>query len=248
MMGFRTPDGIAGDLGGGSLEVIEVKGEALRQSVTLPLGGLRLLDAADGRMDEAADIADEEIGRVAWLDNGRNRAFYAVGGTWRAIARLHMEQTDYPLHVMHGYMMPTEDAIDFCEQIRKTRKLSALPGIEEISRQRREVLPYGALVLERLLKKLAGILEKAGLLRTDPKHAPPELAGKHEEILRQVYFSGGARADEVAALLAAAGFQRIEIDRDLRQVHKAQAANWNILKAAARGLQHRYAICCEKPF
>jgi exopolyphosphatase/guanosine-5'-triphosphate,3'-diphosphate pyrophosphatase len=154
MMGFRTPDGIAGDLGGGSLEVIEVKGEALRQSVTLPLGGLRLLDAADGRMDEAADIADEEIGRVAWLDNGRNRAFYAVGGTWRAIARLHMEQTDYPLHVMHGYMMPTEDAIDFCEQIRKTRKLSALPGIEEISRQRREVLPYGALVLERLLKKL----------------------------------------------------------------------------------------------
>jgi exopolyphosphatase/guanosine-5'-triphosphate,3'-diphosphate pyrophosphatase len=88
------------------------------------------------------------------LDNGRNRAFYAVGGTWRAIARLHMEQTDYPLHVMHGYMMPTEDAIDFCEQIRKTRKLSALPGIEEISRQRREVLPYGALVLERLLKKL----------------------------------------------------------------------------------------------
>jgi exopolyphosphatase/guanosine-5'-triphosphate,3'-diphosphate pyrophosphatase len=29
-----------------------------------------------------------------------------------------------------------------------------MPGIEEISRQRREVLPYGALVLERLLKKL----------------------------------------------------------------------------------------------
>ena len=91
---------------------------------------------------------------MAWLDNGRNRAFYAVGGTWRAIARLHMERTDYPLHVMHGYMMPTEEAIDFCEQIRKAKKLSAMPGIEEISRPRREVLPYGALVLERLLKRL----------------------------------------------------------------------------------------------
>src|SRR4029079_19222371 len=54
MMGFRTPDGFAGDLGGGSLEIIEVKGEALRQSVTLPLGGLRLLDAGGGRA--AADI------------------------------------------------------------------------------------------------------------------------------------------------------------------------------------------------
>ena len=59
MMGFRAPDGFAGDLGGGSLEIIEVKGEALRQSVTLPLGGLRLLDAADGRIDEAIDIADD---------------------------------------------------------------------------------------------------------------------------------------------------------------------------------------------
>jgi exopolyphosphatase/guanosine-5'-triphosphate,3'-diphosphate pyrophosphatase len=154
MMGFRSPDGFAGDLGGGSLEIIEVKGEALRQSVTLPLGGLRLLDAADGRIDDAIDIADDQIGRVAWLEGGRNRAFFAVGGTWRAIARLHMERTGYPLHVMHGYTMPTEEAIDFCEEIRKAKKLSAMPGIEEISRPRREVLPYGALVLERLLKKL----------------------------------------------------------------------------------------------
>ena len=144
MMGFRAPDGFAGDLGGGSLEIIEVKGEALR-----------LLDAADGRIDAAIEIADTQIARVAWLESGRGRTFYAVGGTWRAIARLHMERTGYPLHVMHGYMMPTEEAIDFCEEIRKAKKLSAMPGIEEISRPRREVLPYGALVLERLLKKLA---------------------------------------------------------------------------------------------
>jgi exopolyphosphatase/guanosine-5'-triphosphate,3'-diphosphate pyrophosphatase len=91
---------------------------------------------------------------VTWLENGRGRAFYAVGGTWRAIARLHMERTRYPLRVMHGYTMPTEDVIDFCEELRKARKLSAMPGIEDISRQRREVLPYGALVLERLLKRL----------------------------------------------------------------------------------------------
>ena len=154
MMGFRSPDGFAGDLGGGSLEISEVKGELLRQSTTLPLGGLRLLDASDGRIDDAIDIADDQIGRVAWLGNGRNRTFYAVGGTWRAIAKLHMERTGYPLRVMHGYTMPTEEAIDFCEEIRRAKKLSAMPGIEEISRPRREVLPYGALVLERLLKRL----------------------------------------------------------------------------------------------
>jgi exopolyphosphatase/guanosine-5'-triphosphate,3'-diphosphate pyrophosphatase len=154
MMGFRAPDGLAGDLGGGSLELIEIEGEALRQSVTLPLGGLRLLDASDGRIEDAIDITDEQIARVPWIDDGRNRIFYAVGGTWRAIARLHMEKTDYPLRVMHGYTMPTEEAVEFCEEIRKSRKLSSMPGIEELSRQRREVLPYGALVLERLLKRL----------------------------------------------------------------------------------------------
>ncbi len=155
MMGFRSPDGLAGDLGGGSLELIEVEGESLRRSATLPLGGLRLLDASKGRIEEAADIADEEIARVPWIDAGRGRTFYAVGGTWRAIARLHMEKSSYPLRVMHGYTMPTGEAIEFCENIRKARKLSALPGVEELSRQRREVLPYGALVLERLLERLA---------------------------------------------------------------------------------------------
>ena len=155
MMGFRSPDGFAGDLGGGSLEIIDVAGEALRQSVTLPLGGLRLIDACGGRIDNAIDIADEEIARVTWLEKGRNRAFYAVGGTWRAIARLHMEQTDYPLRVMHGYSMPTDEAIDFCEDVRKPKKLASMHGIEGIARQRREVLPFGALVLERLLKKLS---------------------------------------------------------------------------------------------
>jgi exopolyphosphatase / guanosine-5'-triphosphate,3'-diphosphate pyrophosphatase len=153
LMGFRDPDGFAGDLGGGSIEIIDVN-EPLHQSVTLPLGGLRLLDASGGRMDKAVDIADAHIARIPWLGRGKGRSFYAVGGTWRAIARLHMEEQRYPLRVMHGYAMPTKEAIDFCEDIRKAKKLAAIRRIDELSRQRREVLPFGALVLERLLKQL----------------------------------------------------------------------------------------------
>ena len=154
LMGFRSPDGLAGDLGGGSLEIIDVAGNALRQSATLPLGGLRLLDASGGRIDKAVDIVDEQIASVAWRGKGRGRTFYAVGGTWRAIARLHMSENNYPLHVMHGYSMQAKEAIAFCEDIRKAKKLSAMKGSSEIARPRREVLPFGALVLERLLKQL----------------------------------------------------------------------------------------------
>jgi exopolyphosphatase/guanosine-5'-triphosphate,3'-diphosphate pyrophosphatase len=91
---------------------------------------------------------------VPWLAQGRGRTFHAVGGTWRAIARLHMEEIDYPLRVMHGYAMPTKEVIAFCETIRKSRRLSAMRGIGKIARPRREVLPVGALVLERLLKQV----------------------------------------------------------------------------------------------
>lgn len=154
MMGFRNPDGIAGDMGGGSLELIDVGSDTLRQAVTLPLGGLRLIDQAGDRMDRALELADEAIGAVPWLEKGKGRDFFAVGGTWRSIARMHMELMNYPLRVMHGYTLITKDAIEFCEEIRKTKKLSTMKGIADVARPRREVLPFGALVLERLLKKL----------------------------------------------------------------------------------------------
>jgi exopolyphosphatase/guanosine-5'-triphosphate,3'-diphosphate pyrophosphatase len=54
--------------------------------------------------------------------------------------------------VTQGYTIPTQEAIAFCEFVRKAKKPSGLTGIEEIARARREVLPYGALVMERFLK------------------------------------------------------------------------------------------------
>src|ERR1041385_195909 len=40
--GIYKPDGIVGDLGGGSLELAEVHGSRIRPAVTLPFGGLAL--------------------------------------------------------------------------------------------------------------------------------------------------------------------------------------------------------------
>lgn len=153
-MGFEKPDGFAGDLGGGSLELIDIGPDMLNEAVTLPLGALRLIDETAAKIDEAIAIADERLLGINWLANGRGRPFYAVGGTWRALAKLHMEQTQYPLRIMQGYTIPTREAVQFCESVRRAKKVAALPGIEEVSRARREALPYGALVMERLLRQL----------------------------------------------------------------------------------------------
>jgi exopolyphosphatase/guanosine-5'-triphosphate,3'-diphosphate pyrophosphatase len=154
-MGFMHVDGLAGDLGGGSLEIIDICGDRLDDASTLPLGGLRLIDHTGDRIEKALPFVDEHVARVNWLAKGRGRPFYAVGGTWRALAKLHMEQVGYPLRIMHGYAIQTREAIEFCQMVRRTKRMSALPGIEEVARARREVIPYGALVLERLLEALA---------------------------------------------------------------------------------------------
>lgn len=154
MMGFHEPDGVAGDLGGGSLELIDVAGRRLANAMTLPLGGLRLIDVTGNRLTAAIDVIDAEIAKVPWIQRGRGRTFYAVGGTWRSLARLHMERVDYPLRVTHGYSVATGEMIAFSEHVRTARKLSSLKGIGVVSRQRRDVLPFGALCMERLLLAL----------------------------------------------------------------------------------------------
>ncbi len=150
-MGFADGDGVAGDLGGGSLELVDVRGDAMKDAVTLPLGGLRLIDTTGNKIEKALEFTDQQLQRVDWLPRARGRTFYAVGGSWRALAKLHMTMTDYPLRVMHGYALPAKQALDFCEMVRKGRKF---PGLEEIPRARRETLPYGALVMERVLKRM----------------------------------------------------------------------------------------------
>ncbi len=154
-MGFVHPDGVTGDLGGGSLELVDLEGEQRCNAITLPLGGLRLIDITANRFEEAMAVVDQQLASIPWASRGRGRPFYAVGGTWRAIAKLHMAHFNYPLRVLQGYSLPARDAIRFCDLIVKDRKrLQQIKGMETVSRSRREVLPLGALVLGRLLQHL----------------------------------------------------------------------------------------------
>lgn len=151
--GIHHADGLAGDLGGGSLELIDIDDNSFSSGVTLPLGGLRLIDASGGSMAKAASIVEAELANVPWLERGQGRPFYLVGGAWRALARLHMMQMNYPLSVMHNYRMTTRSAIEFA-QVLDHLSPNSLAGIKDIATARRETIPWGALVLERLLKRV----------------------------------------------------------------------------------------------
>ena len=150
--GFHRPDGIVGDLGGGSLELVDVHGTRVKTGVTLPLGGLALQDISEKSLKKAEKIVKQALDGVPALAAGERRTFYAVGGTWRALARLHMWQTGYPLHVMHGYRIPAREALEFSRLAHRIDP-AMLSRIEVVSDARRPLLAYGAAVLEEIIRQ-----------------------------------------------------------------------------------------------
>ncbi|HYF53694.1 MAG TPA: exopolyphosphatase, partial [Salinarimonas sp.] len=140
-----------GDLGGGSLELTDVRGGRAGTGITLPIGGLALLDLSGNSPRKAQRLVRDALETAAQLGALRGRTFYAVGGTWRALARLHMAERGYPLRVMHGYRLPPEDGIDFLRMVERT-DAAVLKEIDAVSEARRPLLAYGAIVLEEIIR------------------------------------------------------------------------------------------------
>ena len=150
--GIHNPDGVVGDLGGGSLELIDVHGSRVSSGVTLPLGSLALQDLSDKSLKRAERIVSTDLSNVAQLKAAQGRTFYAVGGTWRALARIHIVQSGYPLRVMHGYELPAAEALDFARRLRRLAAANMLADIEVVADARRPLLTYAALVLEYIIR------------------------------------------------------------------------------------------------
>jgi exopolyphosphatase/guanosine-5'-triphosphate,3'-diphosphate pyrophosphatase len=167
---IHQPDGVVGDLGGGSLELSDLRNGEISDAVTMPLGGLSLMELSDQSPKKAAKIARDTLAKVKALDNLSGRAFYAVGGTWRSLARLHMSQRQYPMRIMHNYVIPVRDALDFAKLLERL-DAEALSEIETVSSARRPLLAYGAAVLEEIIR------------RADPKEVVISALGVREGLL-----------------------------------------------------------------
>ncbi len=151
LMGFPSADGILGDLGGGSLELVELNQGQVGNLVSLPLGAIRLSDRAGGDIIKARGIAETELSGVPWLSSGKERDLYLVGGAWRALAKIHIAQTAYPLSIVHHYVLRRDEARDLCGLVMAAtrRTLERIPGAPS---KRLQDLPFAAVALRRLLR------------------------------------------------------------------------------------------------
>ncbi len=148
-----TPDaeGVVADLGGGSLELVHIGGGEMSEHTTLPLGLLRLSEASDGDRGKAISIINKALDKHKWVGKARDQSLYAVGGAWRTLARVCIEQMDYPLHVLDNFTLPRAEAMSLFDVISRLSPKS-LEQIKGISRSRLATLPLAASVLERLLE------------------------------------------------------------------------------------------------
>jgi exopolyphosphatase/guanosine-5'-triphosphate,3'-diphosphate pyrophosphatase len=149
--GFHEPDGIVGDLGGGSLELIDIAGSRAAPGVSLKIGGLALQDMSGGSLKKARKLVQTALQRAAPLSALAGRPFYTVGGTWRALAQAHMALRNYPLRVMHDYRIAPDEALAFLAELQAADD-EALKAIEGVSSARRPLMKYGAVILEEIIR------------------------------------------------------------------------------------------------
>lgn len=150
LCGVPDADGIVADLGGGSCELVVVGGGRTAEHVTMPLGMLRLAEAAGDDRNRAAAIVDRHLADIDWLYLGRGRSLYASGGSWRALARLCIAQAQYPIRILDNYTLERNEALRIVNVIaRMSRKsIEKVPGI---SKKRLPALPMAALLLEKIM-------------------------------------------------------------------------------------------------
>ncbi|MDR3504766.1 MAG: Ppx/GppA family phosphatase [Acidocella sp.] len=151
LCGIPGADGILADLGGGSLELIRLDAGKVGQAMTLPVGVIRLADRSGEDLVKARAIVTSELETVSFANEAAGKDLYVSGGAFRALARIHIAQTGYPLNMVHHYTIGRDEARDLAGVVSEAGKklIERMPGVP---RRRIEDLPFAAVILRRLLR------------------------------------------------------------------------------------------------
>ena len=186
------------------------------------------MDASGKSPRAAAKIAREAFAKCAALDALQGRTFYAVGGTWRSLAKLDLGRRGYPLMVMHGYSLSAREALDLAERV-VGADAGILAAIQSVNAARRPLLAYGAVVLEELIRRARpkdvvistyGVREGLLFEKLDPAHQGDDpLLVAAEKLNRLLAHSPDYARDLVAWMgdfLRSTGVVETPVERRLR--------------------------------
>jgi exopolyphosphatase / guanosine-5'-triphosphate,3'-diphosphate pyrophosphatase len=149
-------EGAVADLGGGSLQVSRVRGGRPVAFASLPLGALRLTrrffqhDPPTGRELRAlrGEIRAQVLGGLP--PASRDAELVGLGGTMRALARLHLSWSRGGRRTRHGLRLHQSDVTAIRERL-ETLPLRRRRRLRGLKAERADIMLAGTIVVEELM-------------------------------------------------------------------------------------------------
>lgn len=143
-------EGLAADLGGGSLELARIGGDQVHECASFKLGVMPVAAIrAEGRGRLRRTLKDM-LAAHDWIRQARGQQLYLVGGSWRALERLYLHLTGTDA----GAPIEASVARALKQVVRDMgpRRLATVPGI---SSSRAAQLPHASALLSALIAETA---------------------------------------------------------------------------------------------
>ncbi len=179
-------DGCMVDLGGGSLQVVELRDRRAVAAVSLPLGALRSTDAffksdppSGAEVTALRRQVEADLRRACGWARGRG-VLVGVGGTARAFAKVHRRQVAATLQHSHGYRLE-RDSLEAIFEHTSRLPIERRREVAGLSPHRVDLMPAGALTIltvmrqfgyEDLLVSHYGVREGVALRQVHTAHEP----------------------------------------------------------------------------
>ena len=144
---FPKAKGIVMDMGGGSAEIARIEKSRVFETLTLPLGTLRML----GHGTHLPNVVDAHLEHVPAVFCKR-KTLYLVGGTFRWVARVHMEMTKKQKK-LQGYSLSRGQALKLARALVKASP-DSLQKKFDVEKNRALLLAPAAILLEKTIQYL----------------------------------------------------------------------------------------------
>jgi len=140
------------DIGGGSTEFALINDKDISNTISLDLGSVRIKELFydHSKKDEAIKYIDEKL---SVLDNIKASTLVGIGGTFRAVSSAILTRKKHPITKLHAFGYSSKELYDYLSQVidatdDELKKLGIKPD-------RFDIIRPGALILQRILKKLS---------------------------------------------------------------------------------------------
>jgi exopolyphosphatase/guanosine-5'-triphosphate,3'-diphosphate pyrophosphatase len=220
---FAEEDAMVMDLGGGSVQISEMRGRRSVACRSWPLGAVRategFLTADPPRKKQLRALRAAVRDAVGpWLEarteaagGALPRLWIGMGGTLRSLADAWQKRTGHPLDLLHGYDLPAAGLGTLAEELSAAdaAERAAVPGINP---DRADIVVAGALVWHEVAS-LAGIdalrisayglregLVQPRLFPDRPGHLAPDVRAFSVRNLVRLYHDDEGHPARVAAL------------------------------------------------